>query len=95
MAGSSSSSRLSKRVRTSDAAPNQAAHTGDDRIKRRRFSQDGQQSFDLATPKMSQESTNQGRDTSVTDEKRTPWSLSQPVAGQYSNIEPIFSSDEK
>lgn len=95
MAGSSSSSRLSKRVRTSDTAPNQVAHAGDDRVKRRRFSQDGQHSFDLATPIMSQESTNQGLGTSVADEKHTPWSLSQPVAGQYSNIDPVFSSDEK
>lgn len=95
MPGSSSSSRLSKRFRASDAASNQVAHAKDDRLKRRRLSRDGPNCFGLAAPGMSQESTDQGRDASTVDEIRTPWSSSQPVAGQYNNIEPVFSSDEE
>lgn len=104
MRGSSSSSRLSKRSRASDAAPNDVAHTDDDRTKRRRFSQNEHVGLDATTPELLlQGSTRQDRDVSVIDEVpsqslgeiRAPWALSQLVAGQYSNIEPVFSSDEK
>lgn len=104
MRGSSSSSRLSKRSRASDAAPNEVSHTEDDRAKRRRFSQGEHDGLDSKAPELLLHgSTGQDGNTSVIDEvpsqsfaeMRAPWTLSQLVAGQYSNIEPVFSSDEK
>lgn len=104
MRGSSSSSRLSKRPRASDAALDEVAHTEDDRAKRRRFPQNESDGLDVTAPGvLSQESTGQDGDVSVIGEVpsqssaeiHAPWTLSQLVAGRYSNIRPLFSSDEK
>ena len=105
MPSSNPSSRLPKRSRVSDAAISQVVHAADDRVKRRRFSQsksNSERGLKLTVPKTSQGSTGNGNDEvqshSVDQAAETlhaSWSLSQLAAGQYSNVDPVLTSDEE
>ncbi|GIJ91589.1 hypothetical protein Asppvi_010557 [Aspergillus pseudoviridinutans] len=104
MSGSSLATGHSKRSRTSDAL-----RTEKDRIKRRRFSKgalDVTEDVQLAAKgKTSEKSTRNAislaQDTSAhareqqTKFSREIWGLSSPVGGQYSNLNPIITSDEE
>lgn len=101
MSGSSLATGHTKRSRTSDAP-----RTEKDRIKRRRFSKgvlDVNAHVQLAAEgKTSEEnSLSLTEDTSAhgceqqTKVSREKWCLSTPVGGQYSNLNPIITSDEE
>lgn len=105
MPGSNPSSRLPKRSRASDATISQVAHAAGDRVKRRRFSQsksDSEKGLKLTVPKTSQGSAGNSNDEvqshpvdQAAETLHASWSLSQLVAGQYSNIDPVLTSDEE
>ena len=101
MPGSNPSSRLPKRSRASDATIIQVAHAADDRVKRRCFSQsksDSEKGLKLTVPKTSQGSAGNGNDevqSHPVDNLHASWSLSQLVAGQYSNVDLVLTSDEE
>ncbi|EAW20995.1 WD repeat protein [Aspergillus fischeri NRRL 181] len=103
MSGSSLAPGHTKRSRTSDAL-----RTEKDRTKRRRFSKgalDVTEDVQLAAKGMAIENNNQNatstQDTSAhAREQQTKfshenWCLSSPVGGQYSNLDPIITSDEE
>lgn len=105
MPGSNPSSRLPKRSRASDTAAIQEAHTVNGQAKRRRFSQsksDSEKGLTLTVAETSQESTGNSNDEvqsqpvdKAAETLHAPWSLSQLVAGQYSNIDPVLTPDEE
>ncbi|KAF7122145.1 hypothetical protein CNMCM5793_000101 [Aspergillus hiratsukae] len=101
MSGSSLATGHTKRSRTSDAL-----RTEKDRIKRRRFSKgvlDVTEHVQLAAEGKTTEenSLSLTEDTSAhgreqqTKYSREKWRLSSPVGGQYSNLNPIITSDEE
>jgi NET1-associated nuclear protein 1 (U3 small nucleolar RNA-associated protein 17) len=103
MSGSSLAPGHTKRSRTSDAR-----RTEKDRTKRRRFSKgalDVTEDVQLAAKGKATEDNTQDatstQDTSAhareqqTKFSRENWCLSSPVAGQYSNLDPIITSDEE
>jgi NET1-associated nuclear protein 1 (U3 small nucleolar RNA-associated protein 17) len=103
MSGSSLAPGHTKRSRTSDAR-----RTEKDRTKRRRFSKgalDVTEDVQLAAKGKATEDNTQDatstQDTSAhareqqTKFSRENWGLSSPVAGQYSNLDPIITSDEE
>lgn len=105
MPSSNPSSRLSKRSRASDANINQTVHAADGRVKRRRFSQsksDSEKGLKSVVSKTSQGTAGNGNEavqSHPVDQAAEPlhasWSLSQLVAGQYSNVDPVLTSDEE
>lgn len=92
MKDSNQSNRMLKRPRASD--PKHPSDGSDDRVKRSRLSLNGedQRAGELTAPESSGESVgrSQSRKSDPAD-----WSLSLPLAGQYTNLGPVFSSDEE
>ncbi|RAL04383.1 WD repeat protein [Aspergillus ibericus CBS 121593] len=103
MVGSHDPRRLSKRSRAGDAALEKTTQTDDARVKRRRTSQIKNDVVKPHTPSVSRADKN-GIDmlaaTSVAAVQKSemlhdPWSSVSVVAGQYSNLDPIFTPDDE
>ncbi|KAE8363639.1 quinon protein alcohol dehydrogenase-like superfamily [Aspergillus caelatus] len=109
MSGSNPSMRLSKRSRASDAAQDRLIRTEGERVKRRRTSHDKdeiKQSLGPAMPHAPKEKNDHNQTVHVANSSSLhsidqdtiavpeAWSLSTPVAGQYTNIDPILTRDE-
>ncbi|EIT72310.1 quinon protein alcohol dehydrogenase-like superfamily [Aspergillus flavus] len=107
--GSNPSMRLSKRSRASDAAQDKLIRTERERVKRRRTSRDKDEIKQSLRPPMSNppkakndnhQAVRVANSSSLhsIDQNEIallePWSLSTPVAGQYTNIDPILTRDE-
>ena len=107
--GSNPSMRLSKRSRASDAAQDKLIRTERERVKRRRTSRDKDEIKQSLRPLMSNapkakndnhQAVHVANSSSLhsIDQNEIallePWSLSTPVAGQYTNIDPILTRDE-
>jgi NET1-associated nuclear protein 1 (U3 small nucleolar RNA-associated protein 17) len=101
MSGSSLATGHTKRSRTTDAL-----RTEKDRIKRRRFSKgvsnvtehvqlaaEGETSEENFLS-LAEDTSAHGREQQ-TKLSREKWCLSSPVGGQYSNLNPIITSDEE
>ncbi|PWY78180.1 WD40 repeat-like protein [Aspergillus sclerotioniger CBS 115572] len=106
MVGSQDSRRQSKRSRAGDAAMGKTMQTDDVRIKRRRTSQinndmiKSHKSLECKENKNRGDNLNTSTATSVTTVQKTqmllnPWSSTSVVAGQYSNLDPIFTPDDE
>ncbi|KAE8372572.1 quinon protein alcohol dehydrogenase-like superfamily, partial [Aspergillus bertholletiae] len=109
MSGLSPSMRLPKRSRASDAAQDKLVRTEAERVKRRRTSREKDEIRQNLIPEMSalpkekngchhavyvaNTSSLHGLDQGKIAVPE-PWSLSTPVAGQYTNIDPILTRDE-
>lgn len=92
MKDSNQSNRMLKRPRASN--PKHPSDGSDDRVKRSRLSPNGddKRAGELAAPAPAGESVgrSQSRKSDPAD-----WSLSLPLAGQYTNLDPVFTSDEE
>lgn len=90
------SNRFLKRPRTSDDIQNQIAHPSDDqRAKRSRLFSDGD--GEVGKDEFGQlitTSSSPGESIGI-DQNPLEWSLSQPLAGQFSNLDPVFTLDEE
>lgn len=98
--------RLSKRSRVTDAVHDKVTHTNGDRVKRRRFSRNGGGGVSII-PKAPETPATIAHTTTTSgsarkrelDRTKKPssvrWSVSRPVAGQYNNLDPIFTVDEE
>ncbi|GAB1196111.1 hypothetical protein APSETT444_005377 [Aspergillus pseudonomiae] len=110
MSGSNSLMRLAKRSRASDAAQNKLICTEGERVKRRRTSRDKDEikqslgptisnvSKEMNDPHQIEHVANSSSLHNIDQDKIAtpkPWSLSTPVAGQYTNIDPILTCDEE
>ncbi|KAI9923452.1 hypothetical protein MW887_009313 [Aspergillus wentii] len=99
--------RFSKRSRASEPVQSKMTRMDQERIKRRRFSRPhngDERGRQLATPEVAQESIDYHDgapslgDASFihTGESRhVPWSSVHHVAGQYSDLDPVFTPDEE
>lgn len=82
-----------------EEAPDQLPDVDGDRVKRRRVSQSGD--VPAVRPESLKDSGEAGdvsvqaRDSTLAREAPARWTLSRPVAGRYSNLDPIFTADEK
>lgn len=85
MAGSA---RKQKRSRLSDAASDKAPTPNEDRVKRRRFSEN---SVSIDRPG-SQVPAVQSSD--LQPKKTQPWVFARPVGGRYANLDPLVTPDE-
>ncbi|PYI04466.1 hypothetical protein BO78DRAFT_320298 [Aspergillus sclerotiicarbonarius CBS 121057] len=106
MVGSHDSKRLSKRSRAGDAAMGKTMQTDDARVKRRRTSQSKNDIVKTHKSSISKADKN-GADnqhtlaaSSVATVQKSemlldPWSSISVVAGQYSNLDPIFTPDDE
>lgn len=98
-------SRPSKRPRASDGAQDRTRDSTGGRNKRSRLSRDGGAVGDDPTmsPKTASRAVIDESDAVATAQSFPPrvadvrvnWSLSDAVAGQYSNLDPIFTPDEE
>ncbi|KAJ5096264.1 hypothetical protein NUU61_005620 [Penicillium alfredii] len=84
-----------KRNRVSDAA--EKPRSTEDRVKRRRFSETSEaQKIEPVKPVSAEGVSNSN--VQVQDVSRcstlAPWSFSRPLAGRYSNLDPILTADE-
>lgn len=90
-----------KRPRGIDAGPDRATHSSEGQAKRCRLSQDdssGFQSGQLISPSGTPEESlgHAAYAAGVSSETDSAvWSLSDPLAGQYSDLDPILTSDEE
>lgn len=89
MKESTQSNRLLKRPRAGDA--NLPSDDSGKRVKRSRVSPNGddERSGQLNTPSAASEDAGPRKSDSA------DWLLSHPLAGQYSNVDPVFTLDEE
>lgn len=98
--------RPSKRSRVGDAALGKTMQIDDTRVKRRRTSQSKNDINKAHTPATSNSKEKHGVEEQCTlarsvstVQKSEPqyetWSSTSMVAGQYSNLDPIFTSDDE
>ncbi|OOF91054.1 hypothetical protein ASPCADRAFT_211656 [Aspergillus carbonarius ITEM 5010] len=106
MVGSQDPRRLSKRSRAGDAALGKTMQTDNARVKRRRTSQIKNDIVKSHKSPVRTMNTNRGDNrntlaaTSVATVQKSemlfdPWSSISVVAGQYSNLDPIFTPDDE
>lgn len=96
------SNRHAKRPRVSDtAAPNKATRIGQKQVKPRCNPQDTEDMESLVTLKkiptsrhISAIKSSHDADQQI-DSRTEAWTLSNPLAGRYNNLDPIFTTDEK
>lgn len=98
--------RLSKRPRVADATHDKTTRATEGRTKRRRFSRNGNES-DLVASKDANHTTSGPLSVTSSEDRRTHepnhskkpsparWSVARPVAGLYSNLNPLFTADEE
>lgn len=88
-----------KRPRDIDAGPDRATHSSEGQVKRCRLSQGSNgksQPAQLPSGTPEESLDHAACAPGVAREFDSPeWTLSDPLAGQYSNLDPILTSDEE
>ncbi|GKZ37947.1 hypothetical protein AbraIFM66950_009810 [Aspergillus brasiliensis] len=106
MLNTHNSRRPSKRSRAGDAALGKTMQTDDTRVKRRRTSQSKNDIAKAHAPTIINSRETHGLEEQCTlastvstvqksDSRYETWSTTSMVAGQYSNLDPIFTSDDE
>lgn len=88
MAGSA---RKQKRSRLSDAASDKAPTPNEDRVKRRRFSEN---SVSIDKPSSQAQDVLAVQSSDIQSKKTRPWLFDRPVGGRYTNLDPLVTPDE-
>jgi NET1-associated nuclear protein 1 (U3 small nucleolar RNA-associated protein 17) len=88
MAGSA---RKQKRSRLSDAASDKAPISNEDRVKRRRFSEN---SVSIDKPGGQAQDVPAVQSSDLQPKKTQPWLFARPVGGRYTSLDPLVTPDE-
>lgn len=85
-----------KRPRDIDAGPDRATHSSEAQVKRCRLSQGSNGKSQPGQLPSGTPEESLGHVSSMASEfDSSAWALSDPLAGQYSNLDPILTSDEE